>query len=445
MGFSLKKLLNLSIIALLVFVLAACSKPGTQQTAPSQDPETSSNKDNSSSTQEIQPEEGAELLLWDNDDSEGEWAKYVAEKFTEEYEIPVKVAVVEHTASAAKLQTDGPAGLGADVFSSASDHVGTMNTAGLIYDNYYADEYTQRFLENAVSAVSNKDAEGELKLYGFPTSVESVALVYNKELLDRMGFEPAKTMDELIQQSKEFMAANKGSYGLMIEPGNFYINYAFLGGMGGYIFGENNTEPSDIGLNNEGSVQAANFVKKIRDEILPLKKEDITGDVVTSYFEEGKLLYNITGPWAVKGLQDAGVNFGITPIPTLPNGEEPTPFSSVKAYYVNAYSKFPQAATLLAKFATSDEMLMKRYEMTGQLPPTPELLEDESVQENETSKAFAKQIKEAVPMPNITEMQAVWAGMEMAFTSIWNNGTDPKEALDKGVQQIKQAIASQTK
>ncbi len=440
-GISLKKLVNLSVIAILIFVLSACSKPGGQQSTSS--PDNSNTK--TSTVEEIKPEKGAQLLLWDNDDSEGEWAKYVAEKFREKYDVPVKVEVVSHTDAPGKLQTDGPAGLGADVFSAASDHVGAMNTAGLIYDNYYAEEYKARFLEGAISAVSNKDTSGESKVYGFPTSVESVALVYNKELLDKMGFKPAKTMDELIQQSKEFMAENPGSYGLMIEPGNFYINYAFLGGMGGYIFGENNTDPSDVGLSNEGSVKAADFVKKIRDEILPLKKEDITGDVVSSYFNEGKLLYNITGPWAVNGLQEAGINFGITPIPTLPNGEEPTPFSGVKGYYVNAYSKYPQAATLLAKFATSDEMLMKRFEMTGQLPPTQKLLDDKKVKDDEVNAAFALQVATAVPMPNITEMQSVWSSMEMAFTSIWNNDTDSKEALDKGVQQIKQSIASQTK
>ncbi|MFS0637891.1 maltose ABC transporter substrate-binding protein [Mesobacillus foraminis] len=441
----MKRILNLGVIVLLIFALAACSKPNAPTGGETSKEATGGSKTEEGGTEEIVPEEGAKLVLWDNGDKEGEWAKYVAEKFREQYDVPVKVEVVSHVDAPGKLQTDGPAGLGADVFSAASDHVGAMNTAGLIYDNYYADEYKDRFLEGAVSAVSNIDTSGESKVYGFPTSVESVALVYNKDLLAKMGLKPAKTMDELIQQSKEFMAENPGSYGLMIEPGNFYINYAFLGGMGGYIFGENNTDPSDIGLNNEGSVKAADFVKKIRDEILPLKKEDITGDVVSSYFNEGKLLYNITGPWAINGLQEAGINFGITPIPTLPNGEAPTPFSGVKGYYVNAYSKYPQAATLLAKFATSDEMLMKRFEMTGQLPPTQKLLEDKRVKDDEIKAAFALQVATAVPMPNITEMQSVWSSMEMAFTSIWNNDTDSKEALDKGVQQIKQSIASQTK
>jgi arabinogalactan oligomer/maltooligosaccharide transport system substrate-binding protein len=151
------------------------------------------------------------------------------------------------------------------------------------------------------------------------------------------------------------------------------------------------------------------------------------------------------GPWAVKGYQEAGVNFGIKTMPTLDNGEVPTTFTGTKAYYVNAYSKYPQAATLLAKFATSDEMLLKRYELTGELPPSNALLENETVKADEFNYAFLQQAQYSIPMPNISEMQTVWGAMDVSFTAIWNNGADPKEALDKGVQQIKEAIESQTK
>ena len=34
------------------------------------------------------------------------------------------------------------------------DHVGNMNTAGLIYENYFTDEYKERFMESAMQGVS---------------------------------------------------------------------------------------------------------------------------------------------------------------------------------------------------------------------------------------------------------------------------------------------------
>ncbi|WP_299094803.1 maltose ABC transporter substrate-binding protein [uncultured Metabacillus sp.] len=439
----LKKVLNLSILAMLIFVLTACNKPGSNPAGETANEPTGGSK-TEASAEEIVPEEGAELVLWDNGDQEGEWAKYVAEKFTEEYGVPVKYETVSHTEAPGKLKTDGPAGIGADVFNAAHDHVGSLVASGLIYDNYYAQEYKERFMEASITAVSAKDNE-ELKTYGFPLNIEGVALYYNKDLLEKMGFEPAETMEELIEQSKAFMEKNPGSYGFMIEPGNFYLIHGFVGGFGDYIFGDNNTNPDDIGLNKEGSLKAANLMERIRDEILPMKKEDITADVITSHFNEGKLLYYFSGPWAVKGHQEAGVNFGVTTLPKLENGEIPQSFTGTKGYYVNAYSKYPQAATLLAKFATSDEMLLKRYEMTGQLPPSKALLENEKIKADEINVAFLEQAQHSIPMPNITEMQPVWGGMEVAYTAIWNKASEPQAALDKGTQQIKEAIESQTK
>lgn len=444
---ALKKLLMVFMAAMLVMALmagcAAPEQPGTEDNA-SENTETEGNKDDSQSSaeNEVVPEEGAELILWDNGDAEGEWANYVAQKFTEEYGIPVTVEEVGHTEAPGKLQTDGPAGLGADVFAAAHDHVGNMNAAGLIIENVFADEYKERFMDATITGTTSEDV-----LYGFPTSIETYALYYNKDLLAELGLEPATTMQEVIEHSKQYQegAAKNERYGFMMEPGNFYFSYAFIGGFGGYVFGNNGTDASDLGLNNEGAVQAGELLKQIQTEILPLNTADITGDVISSFFNENKLLYRISGPWDIKNHTDAGVNFGVVPLPKLANGEVPTSFSGVKAYYVNAYTEFPKAASLLAKFATSDEMLEKRFEMTGQLPPSLALLESDAIKNDEIAQGFLTQAQYAVPMPNIPEMQSVWGPMGNALSALWNGDATPKDALDSGVQQVEDAIASQTK
>jgi arabinogalactan oligomer/maltooligosaccharide transport system substrate-binding protein len=445
----MKKSVYLIVSALFVVLLVACSKPAGTDGGETGDSGKNSQTENVNANETdgedlaLEPEDGAELILWGTADAEAEWAEYMMEKFTEEYGIPISYEEVSHTDAPGKLQTDGPAGLGGDVFMAPHDHVGNMNTAGLIYENYYADEYQERFMEGAFQGVSAV-SDGELVTYGYPLAIETVALYYNKDLLDEMGFEPAETMEELIAQSKEFMEKHPGSYGFMLEPGNFYYTHAFLGGYGGYIFGDDNTNPDDLGLNSEEAVKSGELLLRIRDEILPLKQEDITGDIIGSYFDEGKLLYNMTGPWSLGGHLEAGVNVGITTMPKLENGEIPTTFSGVKAFFVNSYSDYPKAATLLAKFATSDEMLLKRYEMTNELPPSNALLESTEIKENEYNIAFLEQAQYSISMPNIPEMESVWGGMEVAYTAIWNGAEKPKDALDKGTQQIKDAFESRT-
>ncbi|HZG74455.1 MAG TPA: maltose ABC transporter substrate-binding protein [Paenibacillus sp.] len=430
---------------LLTFVLiaglaAACSKPpsatppsdGTpqEQPAPAEQP---ANEGEQPAEEELQPEEGAELLLWDNGDAEGEWAQYVAEQFTAKYGIPVKYEKVQHTDVPTKLQTDGPAGLGGDVFLAPHDHTGSMAAAGLLLENFFPEEYRQSALDAALQGTT---VDGTL--YGYPVSIETYALFYNKDLVQT----PPATWDELIEQAKAFNDPDNKKYGFMYEAGNFYYNYAFIGGYGGYVFGNDNTDPNDLGLNGEGAVKAGELMKRLQSDILPLKVEDITYDVKQSLFNEGKLMFNIDGPWALANHREAGVNFGVAPLPKLDNGRSPTSFSGVKQYLVNAYTKYPNAASLYAKFATSDEMLLKRYEMTGQIPASKTLLGNETLQKDEIGMAFLEQANQAVPMPNIPEMANVWGPMATALTAIWNGLEEPKPALDAAVQQIKDAIAT---
>jgi len=382
---------------------------------------------------EPQIEEGAELLVWDNDEAEGEWARYVAEEFTKRYGIPVKVEFVKHTDAPSKLQTDGPAGLGADVFNAPHDHTGNMASAGLILENFYADQMREEHVDAAISGASYDG-----RLYGYPIAVETYGLFYNKDLADKAP----ETWDELFAMAKAFNDPANQKYGFMYEVGNFYYDFSFIGGYGGYVFGNGNTDPSDLGLNGEAAVRAAEFVKRIRDELLPsLKKEDITYDIKNSLFQSGQLMFDMNGPWAAAGYRDAGVNFGIAPLPKLDNGNYPTSFSGIKSYYVNAYTKYPEAASLYASFAASKEMQLKRFEMTGQVPTRHDLADAPEVANDPVVSGILAQAAHAIPMPNIPEMQTVWGPMASAFSLVWNENVDPQKALDDAVTQIRDAIS----
>jgi len=433
-----------TVIALMLFLIAACAKPPGATPPPANTPNPATEQPSNpggtpanpapgtAPEEEIVPEEGAQLLIWDNKDSEGEWAQYVAEEFTKRYGIPVTYENVNHTDAPGKLQTDGPAGLGADVFLAPHDHTGSLAAAGLILENFWPEQYQETSLQAAINGTT---VDGTL--YGYPVSIETYALYYNKDLAPQ----PPGTWEELIAQAKAFNDIANDKYGFMMEVGNFYYNYAFIGAYGGYIFGENNTNPQDIGLNTEGAVKAGEFMKRLQNEVLPLKVEDITYDLKQSLFNDGKLMYNIDGPWALASHRAVeGLNFGVAPLPKLDNGEQPTSFSGIKQYLVNAYTKYPNAASLYAQFASSEEMLLKRYEITGQIPATESLLDHPALQQDEVAMAFLNQATSAVPMPNIPEMQYVWGPMGTAFTAIWNGIEEPKAALELGTQQVKDAI-----
>src|SRR5690606_1259408 len=104
-----------------------------------------------------------------------------------------------------------------------------------------------------------------------------------------------------------------------------YYTAPFIASSGGYFFGKDNTDPTDIGLNSPGAVEGFEFLQSLKP-ILPMNAGDVTYDVKTELFAGGKLALNIDGPWSVAAFKDK-VNFGVAPLPQLPNGDDSVSFS----------------------------------------------------------------------------------------------------------------------
>lgn len=381
------------------------------------------------------PEPGAKLKIWETeDDGSGKWMQDLAKEFEQKYGVQFTYEPVNHTDSAVKLPTDGPAKKAADVMCVVNDRVGTLVASGLVYPNDLSNP--SDFLDSAVKACT---FEG--KLYGYPTSIETYALIYNKDLVSS----PPKTWDEIIAFAKIFSDVKKQKYGFMLEPGNFYFTYSFLSGYGGYVFGKNGTDPDDIGLNNEGSIEGAKLIKSLKD-IAPLKSGDITYDIKEGLFKEKKLAMHIMGPWALKGYKDAGVNFAVVPLPTLPNGKRPISFSGVRALYVNSYTAYPNAAKLFAQYCTTKDALLKRFKSINQIPPRKDIMDDPAITQDVNMHAFLEQAQYSEPMPSIPQMAAVWDQMKAAVSTIWDDkNADVKQVLDNAVKKIKETNAVTTK
>ncbi|NLK87157.1 MAG: maltose ABC transporter substrate-binding protein [Clostridiaceae bacterium] len=404
-----------------------------RQTPPATDtPDQPAEPDVTPEPEGLQPEPGAVLKIWDSEGPEGNWLMEVTKQFTDKYGVEVTYEPVGHTDSPAKMKTDGPAGLGADVFSAPHDHLGGLVTAGLVYPNDVSDP--AEYMDAAVQGTSYDGV-----WYGYPVAIETYALFYNKDLVA----EPPKTFDELITFSKSFNDIKNNKYGFMMEAANFYYIYSFMSGYGGYVFGNNGTNRNDIGLNSPGAVEALKFHQSLK-EILPLNTADINYDIKSALFNEGNLAFDIDGPWAIRGHMDAGVNFGIAPLPLLPNGKNPQSFSGIRAFYVNSYTKYSNAAMLLAQFLTSKELLADRFTNTNQIPPRKDLLDDPAIKNDEYSAAILNQAQYAQAMPNIPEMSSVWTPMATALEENWNKGGDPKPLLDNAVNSIQDALAAQS-
>lgn len=430
----MKKLLSILLVLMLTVSLTAC---GTQDTSGGEVEEnsgaTDGNEGNTVSTDELKPEEGAKLLIWESEGPEGEWVEYVAEKFEEKYGIEVTYEAVGAVDAREKLAQDGPAGVGADLFAAPHDHTGALVASGLIQANHIGNKIEKEFMNAAAKGLSYQGT-----VYGYPTAIETYALFYNKDIFP----EAPKSYDEIVEKASEYNDTNNNKFTFMWDVANAYYSHSFIAGGGGYVFGQGGTDKDDVGIDSEGAIAGAESMLKLR-EILPINSQDSTTQIMEGLFDEGTVGAMIDGPWAVSGRKESGVNFGIASLPKLFDGKQQSSFSGIRGLFISVYTQYPKAARLFAEFATSEEMLLKRFEITHQIPPRKSLMEADEIKNDEYVAPFLNQAQFAVPMPSIPQMQHVWEPYGNAFASMWNEGIEPQEALENAAQIVRDAIDSE--
>jgi arabinogalactan oligomer / maltooligosaccharide transport system substrate-binding protein len=410
------------MVVLVLGVLSAC---GPKR-------ETTSTNDTDKKEEAAKPEK---LVVWEDKDKSG-WLEKVAADFEKEYGIKIEYKEVEMASKLRdQLRLDGPAGTGPDIVTLPHDQIGQVVTEGLITELKLDKEVTEKFSQSSIDA---QTYDG--KVYGLPKSSETPVFIYNKDLME----EAPKTMDDLYTFSKDFTKDEK--FGFLALWDNFYFAHGIIGGMGGYVFNNNNgtLDPQDIGLNNKGAVDGTAYIQKWYTE--GLFPNGIIGEnggsAMDGLFTEGKVAAVMNGPWSFQPYKDAGINIGVAALPTLPNGEHVKTFMGVKGWHVSAYSKNQEWAVKFLEFITNDENAKYRFEQTAEVPTNVALIDDPAITENEGAKAVAEQSQYALPMPNIPEMGQVWDPMAKSLQTVVTGKTEPKAALDSAVEQIKANIAA---
>ncbi|MBT2287589.1 maltose ABC transporter substrate-binding protein [Paenibacillus albidus] len=434
----LKKMMVITAACSMALSITACGASGNGNNggntaatnAPAENTGTDNagtNSGNAVTSEGVVPEEGATLIVWESKE-ERAFTEEIAKQFTEKYNVPVKIEELAPPDQVTKLTQDGPSGLAADVVVIPHDNLGKAASASLLLPNdLFAEETKTR---NTEASIIGASYEGEL--YGYPRAAETVALFYNKSLVK----EAPKSFDDVLAFSKTFTDKSKNRYGIMWEVGNMYFNYPFIAANGGYLFGDNGTNKDDIGLASEGAIKSLQTFVKLK-EVLPIKSGDINPDIKRSLFNSGDVAMDINGPWELGAYKEAlGENLGIAPIPTI-DGKTSITFSGIKIYGVNSYTQYPNAAKMYADFATTKEAQLLLNKTIGSVPTNKEALEDPQIKSDPYVSAFAQQATNSQPMPSIPEMGNVWSPVNAALPEIWDNNADPKAAMEKAVQQIK--------
>ena len=376
-----------------------------------------------------------ELLVWEDIQKSKGITDAVA-AFEQETKCKVSIQEMPYIQQIEKLRLDGPAGIGPDVLLIASDQLGASVVQGLIAPLTATPEQLTDYTESALSAFTS---DGQL--YGLPKVVETLVMYYNKDLLPT----PFDTLDEYKKFSQERHAADAGNYGLIAKFDQIYYAYSVIAPYGGYIFARDekgNFDVTDVGLSNEGAIEAANYLRTFyEDGTFPAGILGENGlNAIDSLFTEKKAAAVINGPWAYEPYTKTGVNFGVTPLPKLPNGKDMSSLLGVKGYAVSTWSKDPDLAEKFIQFINKPEWAKKRFEITTEIPASKAVMNDPIITDNEFAKAVAIQSTRAEAMPSIPEMSQVWTPIDSALQLVVSGKQDAPSALKGATEQIHNQI-----
>ncbi|MCT4700412.1 extracellular solute-binding protein [Enterobacteriaceae bacterium H20N1] len=374
-----------------------------------------------------------QLNVWE-DIKKSPGIKDAVSDFEKQYNVKVNVQEMPYAQQLEKLRLDGPAGIGPDVLVIPNDQLGGAVVQGLLAPLNLDQKKLDAFTPASVRAFNMDNAQ-----YGLPKAVETLVLIYNKDLIDK----PLNTLQEWFDYSKKQREQDK--YGLLAKFDQIYYSWGAIGPMGGYIFGDNGKgglNAQDVGLNKPGAVEAVTFLKKFYSEkVFPA---GIVGDnglnAIDSLFTEKKAAAVINGPWAFQPYEAAGINFGVAPLPLLPDGKPMSSFLGVKGYVVSTWSKDKALSQQFIEFINQPQYVKTRYISTREIPPMTAMIDEPMIKNDEKASAVAVQSARATPMPGIPEMGEVWGPTNAALELSLTGKQEPKAALDSAEKQIKMQI-----
>ncbi|WP_194421667.1 sugar ABC transporter substrate-binding protein [Microbacterium abyssi] len=320
-----------------------------------------------------------------------------------------------------------PTGKGPDITMGAHDWLGELSTNGVVAPLELGDSASD-YLDVALQA-STYDGT----VYMLPYAVENIAVLRNADVVP----EPASSFDDMIAKGK----AAGLDQPFVVEQGaegNPYHLYPFQTAFGAPVFGTDASgsyDPADLQLGSEGGTKFADWLGA--QGAAGVLNTDIDGEIAKQQFIDGDAAFWLTGPWNVGAAVDAGINVEIDPVPS-PTDQVASPFAGVKGFFVSSESDNKVAANdFLVNYLGTEDVQLALFEAGNILPALTAAAD--TAASDPVIAGFQAVGADAVPMPAIPAMGAVWQFWGIAEAAIIN-GADPAATWQKLADDVAAAI-----
>lgn len=375
------------------------------------------------------PEATGSLTVWVDADR-ADVLQDASADFTEDTGIDVELVQQDFGDIQDQFVSQVPTGEGPDIAVGAHDWLGTLVTNGVVAPIEFGDA-ADDFQEVALEAWTYDG-----NVYGLPYSIENIAMLRNAELAP----EAPETYDEMIALGQDADVDYPFLVGLDPTEADPYHLYPFQMSFGAPVFGadaDGSYDAEDLQIGNEGGLEFADWLAEQGAE--GLLNSNIDDDLARENFIDGNTPFLLTGPWNAPAALEAGIDLEVDAIPA-PGDEDAQPFAGVQGFFLSAQSENVVAATtFLTEYVGSAEIQTALYEVGGRAPALTESF-DAALADDEIVAGFGEVGAEAVPMPSIPEMGAVWEFWGTTQAAIIDGEGDPAELWESMADDIAGAI-----
>ncbi|RQP22378.1 maltose/maltodextrin ABC transporter substrate-binding protein MalE [Piscinibacter terrae] len=382
----------------------------------------------------VQAAEKGKLTIWINNDKGYNGLQKVADEYTKKTGVKVKV---EHFDNAVgKFEEAMANGKGPDIWIWPHDRLGDWIKRGFI-----APVTPDAALRQDIVQVAWDGFTQGGKTWGYPLSVEAIALLYNKDLVP----EPPKTFEEIIPL--HYKLKTKGVRAIGWETESAYFTWPLLAAGGAYVFQrkiDGSFDARDTGINHPGAIKGAEFLMSmIKNGLLPDGGQ--TYQEAEEGMTSGKQAMWITGPWAWETLAKAKINYGVAVLPTL-NGKPARPFVGVLGAMVTQSSPNKQLAAQFLEshlLQASGLAAMNQDKPLG-VPASKKMFW--TLYSDPRIRTSMDSIYAGRAMPSNTEMTLFWQNLTTALKDMQESAKPPRDALEAAAigirgQPVKMASA----
>jgi maltose-binding protein MalE len=306
-------------------------------------------------------------------------------------------------------------GGGPQIIFGPSDQVGPLSVTKLIkpLDQTLPAGFFDRFVPQALDTLDGH-------LWAAPDQVGNhLVLCYNRKLVPT----PPTTHEEFLRIATE--QTKGGVYGFTMNTMEPYWLAPFLAGFGGWVMDANHQPTLDTPAMQQALAYLADL--KNKHKVMPA---EATYENSHTLFQEGKAAMTVNGPWSWADYRKAGIDLGVAPLWTLPNGQRAMAMTASKGYSINANVKDSELPAVidLIDFLTSPEAELRDAVALGTLPSNKAAWADPAIQGDPTLKASQEAYGFGRRMPVVPEMRVIWDTMRPEMQKTMSGREDPASA-----------------